>query len=158
MLPSDQDENKRAPHLPLLGLPTDISFPNLPSGIPAESRKLTARLHLNLGHPSKQEMLRMVSYYSNPPNTIIQCIQHLQCSTCLRLAPPQNPRPSTMPDFVVGQFADVVEGDVFFVRTMEGPALPILGLMDRATGLHVAKALESKDSSTVFEAILDLWL
>ena len=75
-LPSDQDENKRAPHLPLLALPTDISFPNLPSGIPAESRKLTARLHLNLGHPSKQEMLRMVSYYSNLPNTIIQCIQH----------------------------------------------------------------------------------
>ena len=63
-----------------------------------------------------------------------------------------------MPDFVVGQFADVVEGDVFFVRTMERPALPILGLMDRATGLRVAKALESKDSSTVFEAILDLWL
>ena len=157
-LPSDQDESKRPPHLPLLGLPTAISFPNLPAGIPAESRKLTARLHLNLGHPSKQEMMRMVSYYSNPPNTIIQCIQHLQCSTCLRLAPPQNPRPSTMPDFIVGQFADVVEGDVFFVRTMEGPALPILGLLDRATGLHVAKALESKDSSTVFDAILDLWL
>lgn len=157
-LPSDQDDSNRPPHLPLLGLPTDISFPNLPAGIPAESRKLTARLHLNLGHPSKQEMMRMVSYYSNPPNTIIQCIQHLQCSTCLRLAPPQNPRPSTMPDFIVGQFADVVEGDVFFVRTMEGPALPILGLLDRATGLHAAKALESKDSSMVFDAILDLWL
>ena len=110
VVPADQDEERRPPHLPLLGLSTDISF-----------RKLAARLHLNLGHPSKQEMMRMVSYYSNPPNTIIQCIQHLQCSTCTRLAPPQKARPSTIPDFTVGQFADVVEGDVFYVRTFEGP-------------------------------------
>ena len=42
--------------LPLSSLPTDITFPNLKKDSPMEVRRLTARLHLNMGHPSSQEL------------------------------------------------------------------------------------------------------
>ena len=73
--------------LPLADLPTDITFPNLPSGhgISLEVRKTVARLHLNLGHPSQQELMRMIAYYGGAPANIITAVQHLKCSTCERL-------------------------------------------------------------------------
>ena len=65
----------------------------------------------------------MVACYGGVPNLVSPCIQHL----CKRLAPPQKPRPSTMPSMVVGQFGDSVEGDIFYVRTLQGHAVPVLG-------------------------------
>ena len=157
--PEPQTE-ETPPSIPLSGLPTDITFPGLPQshGINIDTRRLVARLHLNMGHPSRQEMLRMVAYYGGVPNSVSTCIQHLECATCKRLAPPQKPRPSTMPSMVVGQFGDSVEGDIFYVRTLQGHAVPVLGLLDKATGLHAAGVLKSRESDVTFNLINNLWL
>ena len=44
-----------------------------------------ARLHINLRHPSPQDLTRMVAYYGGAPSSITTFIQHLRCSTCDRL-------------------------------------------------------------------------
>ena len=102
-------------HLPVANLPTDITFPNLPHGINLETRKVAARLHLQLGHPTKQELCRMLAYYGNTPSTLTRAVQHLSCATCARLAPPQAPRPTTMTSTTVGQFSDEIQGDIFYL-------------------------------------------
>lgn len=40
-------------------LPTDIDFPGLSREVSQEFRAARARLHLNLGHPSRQELCRL---------------------------------------------------------------------------------------------------
>ena len=136
-----------------LSLPTDITFPNLPSGhgISLEVRKTVARLLLNLGHPSQQELMRMIAYYGGVPANIITAVQHLKCSTCERLKSPQPPRPATMPKFVAGQFGDEFQGDIFFVRIMTSEA------STRAIGYHQAAVCQTRNASETFQIFLMYW-
>ena len=145
--------------LPLADMPTDITFPGLPSGhgINLDTRRTVARLHLNLGHPSPQELIRMIAYYGGAPSAIITCVQHLKCSTCERLKSPQQPRPATMPKFTAGQFGDEIQGDLFFVRLLTGDAIPVLGLVDKATGYHQAAVCTTRNSGETFEVFLRCW-
>ena len=145
--------------LPLADLPTDITFPNLPTGhgVSLEVRRTVARLHLNLGHPSQQELMRMVAYYGGAPVNVMTAIQHLKCSTCERLKSPQAPRPATMPKFTAGQFGDEIQGDIFFVRILTAEAIPVLGLVDKATGYHQAAVCQTRNASETFQIILACW-
>ena len=143
--------------LPLADLPTDVSFPNL-NGVNTETKRTVARLHLNLGHPSPQELMRMIAYYGGAPTAIMTAVQHLKCATCERLKPPQPPRPATMPKFVAGQFGDELQGDIFYVRIMTSEAVPILGLVDKATGYHQAAVCQTRNASETFQILLACWL
>lgn len=60
-------------------LPTDISFPNVTSGIRQEVKNAVARLHLNLGHPSKEELCRLLAYEGHVPDEIYECARKRQC-------------------------------------------------------------------------------
>ena len=148
------------PNIPIPYLPTDITFPNLPTGhgINLETRKTVARLHLNLGHPSPQELTRMVAYYGGAPSSTTTCIQHLRCATCDRLKNVQQPRPATMPKFTAGQFGDEVQGDLFYVRLLSTEAIPILGLVDKATGFHQAVVCQTRNSAETFSIFRQCWL
>ena len=146
--------------VPLSNLPTDITFPGLPTGhgINIDTRRTVARLHLNLGHPSPQELIRMVAYYGGAPSAVTTCIQHLHCATCERLKSPQQPRPATMPKFIAGQFGDEVQGDIFYLRLLSTEAIPILGLVDKATGFHQAAVCQGRNSADTFKVIMQCWL
>ena len=85
-----------------------------------------ARLHINLRHPSPQDLTRMVAYYGGAPSSITTFIQHLRCSTCDRLKNPQQPRPTTMPKFIAGQFGAEIQGGIFYLRLLSTEAFPIL--------------------------------
>ena len=126
--------------LPLADLPTDITFPGA-TNCNSETKKMIARLHLNLGHPSKQELLRMLAYHGPVSSTVVQAAQTLRCSTCLRTAPPQNARPAALPRYV-GQFNDEIQIDIFWCRTLTSESYMVLGIVDRATGFHQADLLE----------------
>ena len=106
-----------------------------------------ARLHINLRHPSPQDLTRMVAYYGGAPSSITTCIQHLRCSTCDRLKSPQQPRPTTMPKFIAGQFGDEIQGGIFYLRLLSTEAVPILGLVDKATGFHQAAICQTRNSA-----------
>ncbi|CAE7322415.1 GIP, partial [Symbiodinium sp. CCMP2456] len=49
--------------LPMSALPTDIRFEGLSPGTPMEVKRTVARLHLNMGHPSSQELTRLACYH-----------------------------------------------------------------------------------------------
>ena len=154
--PEPVRQNADSEVLPLADLPTDITFPGA-INCSVETKKMIARLHLNLGHPSKQELLRMLAYHGPVSSTVVQAAQTLRCSTCLRTAPPQNARPAALPRYV-GQFNDEVQIDIFWCRTLTSESYMVLGIVDRATGFHQADYLESKDSQKAFELIHRIWL
>ena len=154
--PQLRDEESQPSTVPLRDLPTDVTFPGLPEGIPVDTRRMVARLHLNLGHPSSAELTRMIAHYGGAPGHVLSCIQHLHCATCHRLKDVQKARPAATPSFTVGQFADEVQGDLFYVRLLNGENIGVLGLLDRATGFHQAITCNTRDSQMAFMCCLDI--
>ena len=149
-------EPSRTPNV-VPGLETDITFPNLKPSVSAEIRSMVARMHCNLGHPSRPELVRLLAY-ENVPDDVLDAARRLNCATCSRLQPPQKPRPSTMPKSFVGQFADEIQLDIFFCRTLKGTTFMVLGAVDRATGLHQAIITPDRNADTVFDQFEKMWL
>ena len=63
-------------------LTTDIDFPGLNPKVPQEVRASVARLHLNMGHPSRQELARLLAYQGDVPDQVYECARKLRCATC----------------------------------------------------------------------------
>ena len=140
------------------GLPTDIDFPGLSSEIPSDIRSSVARLHLNLGHPSRQELCRLLAYEGNLPDAVYECAKKLRCATCERLRPKQPPRPSGKPSLVVGQFGDELQMDIFYCRTLSSETFMVLGMVDRATGFHQAIIMPDRSGDATFQCLEQVWL
>ena len=150
-------EQSKAPTM-VPNLPTDIDFPGLSPEVPQEVRSSVARLHLNLGHPSRQELSRLLAYEGNLPDVVHECARKLRCATCERLKPKQAPRPSGQPSLVIGQFGDELQMDVFYCRTLTTQTFIVLGMVDRATGLQQAVIIPDRSGDAVFEAFEKIWL
>ena len=126
--PSSQPSTSTPTVVP--NLPTDIDFPGLTSGIRQEIKASVARLHLNMGHPSREELCRLLAYEGHVPDEVYECARKLRCATCQRLKPPQAPRPSTTPKLLNGQFNDEVQGDIFYCRTLDATTFMVVGFAD----------------------------
>ena len=138
-------------------LSTDIDFPGLSPTIPQEVRSAVARMHLNMGHCSRQELSRLLAYQGDVPDQVYECVRKLRCATCERLRPPQQPRPSATPNFFAGQFGDELQMDIFHCRTLEGESFKVLGIVDKATGFHQAIAPTESSSDHMFECLEQIW-
>ncbi|CAE7350990.1 GIP [Symbiodinium sp. KB8] len=145
------------PEVPVAGLPTDVSFPGLAPTVPMEVRRAIARAHVNLGHASPQELLRLAVQTGNPSDLFLQAIRKLRCSTCERLRGPQQPPPATIVARAT-QFGDRVEADIFYTRDLRGRSVIVLGVVDAATRLHQAAILPSREPEEAYEALERIWL
>ena len=116
-------------------------------------KRAIARLHINLGHPTAQELTRLLAYQGKISASIIKTVQHLECATCERLRLPQHPRPAAMPRMQAGQFNDEVQMDVFFGRTLNSSTFGVLG-----TGLHQAVLMDDRTSENMFTLFEEAWL
>ena len=153
-----QPEREQLGELPPSSFPTDIKFDGLGPHVTLDVKRTVARRRLNLGHPSPQELIRLMCYHGSPSQRMIDAVRKLRCSTCERLKMPQQPRPSALPSLQPRQFCDEIQSDVVFVRTTSGMAIPILGMVDVATNLHQAGCLPEKSSESAFKLFEKLWL
>ncbi|CAK9038397.1 unnamed protein product [Durusdinium trenchii] len=155
--PKPVDEAAVPPERHIPGLRTDVNFPNLPPSIPREVQASVARLHINAGHPSRQEMIRLFTMHGAITAQVISCLDHLQCGTCKRTKTPQQPRPAAVP-VLTGQFGDRLQMDRFWVRDLSGTNHCFLGVVDMATNYQQAIRLTGNGSNDVYEALRQLWL
>ncbi|CAE7938955.1 GIP [Symbiodinium necroappetens] len=155
----DQAEapEQQSPEVPVAGLPTDITFPGLAPTVPLEVRRAIARAHVNLGHATHEELLRLAVQIGTPSDLFLQAIRRLKCATCDRLRGPQKPPPATATTRAT-QFGDRVEADVFYCRDLRGRSVIVLGVVDAATRLHQAAILSSRDPEVAYEALERVWL
>ena len=59
---------------------------------------------------------------------------------------------------IAGQFGDELQADIFYIRLMTGQSYPILGVIDKATGLHMAGLMPDRNADTAFRILEDIWL
>ncbi|CAK0884583.1 unnamed protein product [Prorocentrum cordatum] len=122
---------------------------------PREVRQLVARMHCNLGHPVPSEFFQFLAQRGASQATLL-CARALRCPACLRRKRPQRQRESQIPR--VGLFNDLVKGDLFYVMTHDGATHALLGLVDKATRLHVVCRIVSREPGDVWEKFQTCWL
>ena len=57
----------------------------------------------------------------------------------------------------LGQFGEVLQADLFHVRSMVGDNYMILGVIDEATHLHGAKRVPSRDPEVLAKTLVEIW-
>ena len=81
------------PLLPVVGLRTDITFPGIPLNVSKEVRAS------NAGHPSKQELKRLLAAHGALNLPVVTALEHIKCGSCERTAKHLQPRPAALPTF-----------------------------------------------------------
>ena len=136
---------------------SDITFPQCPDAVPREVRSAVARLHTNAGHPRKQELVRLLAAHGSINAAVLTALDHMKCGTCERAKLPLKPRPASVPEFV-GQFAEQIQADIFYIRDLAPTNHALLGVTCLATKLYQATLIESRDPQLVLNAFDRLWL
>lgn len=144
-------------NVPVPGLRTDITFPDAPKTLPAAVKASVARLHLNMGHASKQELTRLLAAHGSINGMVLTALEKMVCGSCQRTKRPAAPRPATVPNFM-GQFGERVQLDIVYIRDLSGCNHPVLEMVDLATTFQQAVRLLSCSSEHVLDCFRRAWL
>ena len=122
---------------------------------PAEARRIVARLHKNLGHPSRDQMVEQLRARGSS-NALLQAAHDYVCPTCAQLAPPnQVPKSSLRSATKLNQR---LMADTFWVTLPKGRTVPVLSMLDAATKYVVARPLVSETSEQFLRALERGWV
>ena len=158
--PSQQQDDARPSSLPLRDLPTDVTFRGLPEGISVDTRRMVARLHLNLGHPSSQELTRMIAHYGGAPGHVLSCIQHLLAidSRMFRRPDPQPHLPSQLVNLLMKSKVISSTSDCWMARTLACWACWTEQQGFIKPSCVTPETPSTRDSQAAFVQYLDIWV
>ena len=142
----------------VIGVSTDITF----EGGPPMSREMqasVARLHCNLGHPPKQEIVRILAAAGKLDSKILAALDALRCGSCIRMSKTVKPTTSSTSASVKysGAFGDHLQSDIIFIRLLTGEAVPVLGMICMSTNYHAAAVLDSRVPDHVLNKMIEIW-
>ena len=137
-------------------LGTEIWFEGVK--IPRQLQHSIARLHCNLGHPPKAEIVRILAAAGTLNATVMTALDGLRCGSCQRLSKPTKP-PTSSTSVVTnnGFFGDHLQTDIIFVRILTGEAVPVLGICCVNTNFHAAGVIANRYPETILEKLKEIW-
>ena len=133
----------------------EISFPEC--SVPRDIKRAVARLHVNLGHPTSNDLVRMLALHGSITPQALSAAKKLCCASCERMRQAPRNRPSKTVKYL-GQLGDNVLMDIFYARDVKGENYTMLGVIDEATNLHQVRILPDKNPTTVLEAFKEMWV
>ena len=142
----------------VIGVSTDITFEGGPPMSP-EMQASVARLHCNLGHPPKQEIVRILAAAGKLDSKILAALDALRCGSCIRMSKTVKPTTSSTSASVKysGAFGDHLQSDIIFIRLLTGEAVPVLGMICMSTNYHAAAVLDSRVPDHVLNKMIEIW-
>ena len=97
------------------------------------------RMHINLTHPSKEELIRMLGAFGVGTAAILAA-SALRCASCLRLRKLTRRKPAAVPKYLfIGVFGERLMGDIFFGYTVAGRKIMFLGVICLSSLLHIVR-------------------
>ena len=140
------------------GLNTDIHFEGGPP-MSREMRSSLARLHCNLGHAPKTEIIRILAAAGKLDSKILAGLDALRCGTCKRLTKPTKPPTSSTASAsrYAGAFGEHLQADIIYIRLLDGYACPVLGMVCMSTNYHAAKTLQNRSPEHLLEVMQEIW-
>ena len=144
---------------PLPGFKTEIWFEGGPADFPRELKASLARLHVNMGHASREELVRILAASNNLNSKVIAGLDALRCGSCIRLKQPKKPPTSSTAATSQhsGFFGENLESDIVYMRIMTGEAVPVVGILCGFTNYHCAKVLPDRQPETMLRVFKEIW-
>ncbi|CAE7469062.1 CML10, partial [Symbiodinium pilosum] len=157
-LPGDQAEAAPSQRqLRLAGYDAEIWFEDPPREVDRKLQYSLGRLHVNMGHAPKAELVRMLAAAGNLSKKVLTGLDCLRCGSCLRTRQPRPPPTSSTLSNYSGYFGEVLQSDVVYLRMINGENVPVLGVTCEATSYHAAKVLESRQPAHALATLLEIW-
>ena len=101
---------------------------------PRALRSAVARMHWNMGHPTRAELVRSL-IAQGAKSTVLMLANALRCASCDRSRTPRRPNPSKQ--VRIGQFSDRLYSDLIHRPGADGTKHGFLGILDIVTLYHV---------------------
>ena len=109
-----------------------------------------------MGHPPKEELIRILAASNTLSSRVLTGIECLRCGSCLRLTVPKKPPVSSTTAIAAGQFGDRIQSDIVYIRTLNDNNI-VIGMVDEFTNYTVAHTLEDRSPATVLKMMQQLW-
>ena len=113
------------------------------------------RLHQNLGHPSNDDLVRLLRG-QNASDQIIRAAKQLRCTTCAQSAKAGIARPAAVPR--ARHFNADIGIDILYIEDVLGNRYYAVSIVELSTTYHVVTLVRSLVPRNVAEVIMDLWV
>ena len=111
-----------------------------------------------MGHLAPAEMIKLLALNGITSDHIVKAIRAMECDVCQRAGGPKAPNPASSSGVqTLGQFADHLQADIFYLRDLTTKNHPILGIICEATHLHAAIRLDSRKPEDVLKGFQAAW-
>ena len=138
------------------GVTTEIWFEDAPKEINKQLKSALARLHCNMGHPDKAELVRIMAASGHLNAKVLAGLDALRCGSCIRMSKTIKPPVSSTMSTAPTSFGDRLQSDVVYIRTLT-QNVPVLGIVDELTNYTVAKALPDRRPTTMLKTFQEVW-
>ena len=124
---------------------------------PQEVVRTMLKLHQNLGHPSNEQLVRVLRH-SKATQQAIDCAKSLECTMCMNHKAPAAALPANIREPLA--FNDRIGLDVKHVNSWKpGIRVPCINIVDYGTSFQVMVPIYTKESSEVIKQVLqDHWI
>eukprot|EP00435_Cladocopium_sp_Y103_P022015 s1030_g5.t1 len=115
------------------------------------------KLHQNLGHPSNEQLIRVLRHSRASPEAI-ECAKKLECTTCLNHKSPAPALPANVPSPLL--FNDQVGLDIKYVSGWKvNQRVPCVNIVDYGSSFQIMVPIYVKESSELIKRVLqDSWI
>ena len=122
--------------------------------VPRQVQAALRRLHQNLGHPSREDLVRHLRL-AGAGAEVVKAAKGMSCQVCARHKRAGSARPSSEPVWL--DFNQVVGVDVFTIHTPDDQKYDLLSVIDYGTSYHVAGLLPGHNAEEIERTFNSLW-
>ena len=122
--------------------------------IPAAVQSSLRRLHQNLAHPGREDLVRHLRLAGSAPE-VLEAAKRLRCQVCDRHHRGKSARPSSLPTLL--EFNQLVAVDAFSVYDAHHTRVEFMMIIDLGTGFCTARELEGHSGEALERVFCDAW-
>ena len=119
-------------------------------------RKGLVKAHCNLGHPSKEDLVRFFKI-GGARQEVLEAVTWMRCVTCAHARRPTTHRTTNIPPCQVTFGDDEVQLDCICVHDSQKQSYWFLSIIDRATSYHAVEILRDHSPEELYRAFDRGW-
>ncbi|CAE7610734.1 RE2 [Symbiodinium sp. CCMP2592] len=123
--------------------------------VPKDVAAALRRLHQNLGHPAREDLVRHL-HLAGADKDVIKAAKSLSCSTCARAKGPKSARPAAEPKLL--EFGDVVGVDMMYDYDIDGKKIKLFSIVDHASSYQVVIQVPRQTGAVLEKIFVKHWI
>ncbi|CAE7525074.1 RE2, partial [Symbiodinium sp. CCMP2456] len=134
---------------------TDGSAIKFDSSTPPGIAQSLRRLHQNLGHPRREDLLRHLRL-AGCNEDVLKAVKLMTCDVCAATGGPKIQRPSALPHML--DFGEILGIDIFYAHDASDVKHTFLSVADYGTTFHQVVRVDGQSAWDIEEAFNTLWI